>query len=161
MTQWWELTIPVVGTALGAVIGASTQLLTRRAQSKHDRDMKVLDQKLAAYGAVTGNLVRLRIHRQLSDQAQAAAAPVIEMEPDSVEKAERKIQVLLGLKDQAAEGIGIVREFANAMQPVFLIAPKRVRNAATEVLVALEQGKGIEEAAARLDDEIRRDIGTG
>jgi len=49
MATWWELAIPAGSALLGTVVGAGSQLALRRVQSRHERVLKMYDDRRALY----------------------------------------------------------------------------------------------------------------
>jgi hypothetical protein len=49
MAEWWELVIPAGSALVGTVIGAGSQLALRRVQSRHERVLKMYDDRKSLY----------------------------------------------------------------------------------------------------------------
>jgi hypothetical protein len=49
MATWWELAIPAGSALLGTAIGVGSQLALRRVQSRHERLLKMYDDRKALY----------------------------------------------------------------------------------------------------------------
>ena len=49
MAAWWELVIPAGSALIGTLIGAGSQLALRRVQGRHERLIKMYDDRKALY----------------------------------------------------------------------------------------------------------------
>jgi hypothetical protein len=49
MAAWWELVIPAGSALIGTLIGAGSQLALRRVRSRHERLIKMYDDRKALY----------------------------------------------------------------------------------------------------------------
>lgn len=100
MATWWELAIPAGSALIGTVIGAGSQLALRRVQSRHERVLKMYDDRKALYArtdaAADSVLDGLRGRPPASAGHDARKAWFDEFEPvyEELESAARMVRLI-------------------------------------------------------------------
>lgn len=147
MAQWWELAIPAAGTLLGAGLGAGSQLILRGRQERHERAMRLVDEKLRVYGRIVALIGDLPAARAGAERADESMRPYENIDPESISDPAEMARIGR-IADRAADDndvlVKLIEELITLIASLRIWGPVEVAELALQLNDAYRDGRADE-----------------